>query len=124
MSKKKRNTITTVTLYASRPEVHCPCCGVCPSSFDEVSEQMNLNPCPHTLFVADDEGFEYFSPAFREAMGIAPDIEPEDFEPDDVSFDEFTGSLIMPSAVRFAMYVPPPSFFGVYIGFEMSELLD
>lgn len=83
--------------------IHCPFCGSL-----ILSEEKTLY-CEHTLFIATDEGgFEYLNPKL--SIQKEADL-------GDKSMDEFTNEIEYPDSIKFAIYQPAPSFFGVYIGF-------
>ena len=68
MSKKIQRVELNKFYNAS---IHCPFCGV--KIIDTEAAESGAdptNPCPHTLFVAHDEGFEYRSPRFDENLGL------------------------------------------------------
>ena len=69
-------------------------------------------PCPHTLFVAHDEGFEYRSERFNNQLGL-PEGD-DDIELPIKGIDGLTDQAAADGAVKFAAYVGPPSFFGSY----------
>ncbi len=84
--------------------LHCPFCGQRTIGDDE-----GVSPCEHTLFIAVDEGLEYCSDQIKkEAL-----VESGDYE----GWDEATDQLQYPQSIKFALYNPPPSFHGVYIGY-------
>jgi len=94
--------------------LHCPFCGNC--VIREVDDQApTVSPCEHTLFVAHDEGYEYRSEKFMELC--SQDKSGVDFESPDDGYDAVTDSLELPNSIKFASYVPAPSFFGLYVGF-------
>lgn len=85
-------------------EIHCPFCGA------KVWHAEGTKTCPHVLFHASDYGFEFV----REDLSLEEDYEENE---DELNIDEFTDTLKIPNAVKFALYQPAPSFFGGYIGF-------
>ncbi|HOD83602.1 MAG TPA: hypothetical protein PKG77_19465 [Phycisphaerae bacterium] len=147
--------IQRVELSCYRVPIHCPFCG------QEVIKQPEcecgcecensdfIAPCPHTLFIATDEGgFEHRSAAFDAAMGVKHEEEneelaeeeladEEDESADDEDVDEeedededdedmespdaFTDRVDLPNAIKFAIYVPAPSGMGLYVGFAPSQ---
>lgn len=97
--------------------VHCPYCGNEALNPQKAQgDQDVFSPCPHTLFFAHDEGFEYRSDRFDVAAGIV-NVESGDIELPEYGVDGFTDQIKMAGAVKFASYVPAPVFFGMYIGF-------
>jgi hypothetical protein len=114
MSNKIQRVELRKFYYAS---IHCPFCGV--KVIDREAAESDpdpTNPCPHTLFVADDEGFEYRSPRFDENRGLTntPD---EDIELPDKGIDGLTDELTVTDAIKFASYAGAPSLLGFYVGF-------
>lgn len=83
---------------------------------DDRESPSGFDACPHTLFFAHDEGFEYRSPRFDEAAGIVG-VEDEDLDLPAKGIDGLTDSVVIDDAVKFAAYVGSPSFFGTYVGF-------
>ena len=84
---------------------------------------VSINPCMHTLFVATDEGFEYRSARFNEALDIV-DLLDDEIEcqfGDAAGFDGITDRVDLPDAVKFAAYVGPPGGMGSYVGFAPVE---
>ncbi|WP_204114584.1 hypothetical protein [Shimia biformata] len=101
--------------------LHCPFCGqevMNPQKAHEGEEYYSA--CPHTLFVAHDEAFEYRSARFDSALGIAG-AENDDLDLPEHGIDGLTSQVKMHGAVKFAGYVPAPSFFGTYVGFAPEE---
>ena len=83
-------------------EIYCPFCGVKVLAID------GMRKCEHVIYHANDYGFEY----------IREDLEfDEDVDLNDLSIDEYTDSLKMKNAIKFAIYAPAPESFGGYIGF-------
>jgi hypothetical protein len=98
--------------------LHCPFCDAVVLSGDPDNEDGPV-PCPHTLFIATDHGFEYRSARFDRIMKIEGVDNADVMKDDDeiASYDEYTDSVCCPDAVKYAVYAPPPSFFGAYFGF-------
>ena len=118
MSNKIQRVELKKLYYAS---IHCPFCGVKVIDREAAeSDSDPTNPCPHTLFVAHDEGFEYRSPRFDENLGLTntPD---EDIELPDKGIDGLTDELTVTDAIKFASYVGAPSLFGSYVGFAPTD---
>ena len=114
MSKKTHN-IQRVELASYDIPLHCPFCGE--RAYDpDPEKQAKLKPCQHTLFIAHDEGFEYRSARFDQLMGIEG-VADDDVELGDKGYDGFTDRVCCPDSVKFATYIPAPSFFGAYHGF-------
>jgi hypothetical protein len=102
--------------------IFCPFCGSKVVDMDE-ENAVSINPCVHTLFVATDEGFEYRSARFNEALGIN-DLQDDEIDShfgDAAGFDGITDSVDLPDAVKFAAYVGPPGGMGSYVGFAPLE---
>ena len=103
--------------------IFCPFCGkkVVDMDAGEAGEEAT-HPCVHTLFVSHDEGFEYRSTRFDQAMTIegAGDeavMGSDTFE----NMDAFTDRVEVEDGIKFASYVGPPSGFGSYVGFAPVE---
>ncbi len=99
--------------------IHCPFCGHCVLGERPGEDHpAYIGPCPHTLFVAHDEGFEFRSDIFNELAGL-PDGSGDIDVPED-GVDSLTDAVELPNSVKFASYVPAPSFFGAYFGFYLG----
>jgi len=113
-------SIQKIEIEHNRP-FHCPHCGARVVSLDEVDNEKgpSITPCPHTLFICSDEGFEYRSEIYdslKEIGGLSNDeIGVEE------SWDNYTDQLELEGATKFASYVPAPSGFGVYVGFAPNK---
>jgi hypothetical protein len=96
--------------------IFCPFCGAKVSDFEagEAGGE-HAKPCPHTLFIAHDEGFEYRSVRFDEKLNLV-DMSDDEIDPGN-GIDGLTDSLEIEDGVKFASYVGPPSGFGTYVGF-------
>lgn len=94
--------------------VYCPKCGTLVHEVD--GDESTLNKCDHLVFIATDVGFEIASKELIDAY--------ENQEEDDAgevpTIDEFTSKLDIVDGIKFAIYAPAPSFFGVYIGFDFK----
>jgi hypothetical protein len=99
---------------------HCPFCGQL--VLDLGSEAFVVEPCPHTLFIASDEGFEYRSARFDQNVGIVgrSDDDLRSGEGWD-GFDALTDGVTLPDSVKFARYDGAPSFMGGYVGFAPMD---
>lgn len=94
----------------------CPFCSQ--TVIKAVSEDdAEFTPCPHTLFIASDHGFEYRSAAFDQ-LGI-DEMESDFDELDDdlCGIDGITDRVDIPGAVKYVYYEDAPSFLGGYCGF-------
>lgn len=89
-----------------------------------------MTPCPHTLFVAHDEGFEYLAPRAAEQLrdrGFEVEVTEDgyveiDREGDEVPGpEELTDSFEFPDAYKIASYVAPPGGMASYVGFAPTE---
>ena len=109
----------------------CPCddpllCPFCGSTLYDpnAGEESGEPPCPHVLFIAYDEGFEFRSERFNSLMGITG-VSDDDLKSlvhkGESAFDGFTSRVCCKDAVKYAIYIPAPSFFGVYIGVAPIE---
>ena len=93
------------------------CCPFCKQVvLQEDAEQAAVDPCPHTLFIATDEGFEFRSGRYDGLKGITG-VEDRDIPLGDDGWDGYTDRLCCPGAVKIASYIPAPSGFGCYLGF-------
>lgn len=101
--------------------VFCPACGHKVVAYGEV--EATVSPCPHTLFVAHDEGFEHRSPMFDDLMGIEG-VDDEEIDVGEGGVDGFTDRVPLANSLKIASYVPPPSGFGAYVGFHFAEEID
>lgn len=118
MSTRKPK-IQRVELSNDSLPLHCPFCGAIAHESDENWGE-EVSPCKHVLFIAHDEGFEYRSDRFNVLMNIS---EQDDFAPGQGKhgYDGFTDKVPLADAIKFAYYVPAPSFFGVYIGLAHTD---
>jgi len=110
----------------------CPFCGTRVQDFDSNGE-LQIDPCPHTLFVCHDMGWDHVSDRMHaelKGMGLeashdeAEAVTPLSGDKDDFegpSFDEVTSSVKLPESLKFAIYQGPPSFYGTYVGFCPNE---
>ena len=110
------NRIQRVGLNGHDQPLHCPFCGHQVMQPDHEAAYPGCHPCAHTLFIATDAGFEHRSARFDQLMHIegVPD---NALELGEHGYDGFTDTVCCPAAVKFASYVPAPSFFGTYFGF-------
>jgi hypothetical protein len=110
--------ITRIELPDAYAALFCPLCGhrIKPMvSFDLDSQiEGEISPCPHTLFIATDDGFDYRSPLYDHVAGI---VGLEDDEIEMENMDDFTDAPVMEGAFKFATYLPSPSLQGAYFGF-------
>lgn len=97
--------------------IHCPFCGALVKDMrDDAPEP--YKPCPHTLFLAHDEGIEFLSERAAASLGVSSIDEAMEREE---SVDELTDRIALPDAVKFAAYVSPPGQFGDYVGFATLD---
>lgn len=108
--------IQRVELSCYRLPVHCPFCGDLAFSDDDPP----TNFCKHTLFIAHDEAFEYRSERFDRIKNIVG-LNDDDVDLGDDGFDAYTDNLKVDNAIKFAVYIPAPSFFGAYFGFAPAD---
>lgn len=97
--------------------IYCPFCGhevLNPEKAQRGGDYFSA--CPHTLFVAHDEAFEYRSHRFDADVGISG-VDSDEIDLPEHGIDGLTGQVTIGGAVKFAGYVPAPSFFGTYVGF-------
>jgi hypothetical protein len=97
--------------------IHCPFCGALVKDTSENATE-HYQPCPHTLFLAHDEGFEYLSDRAAAILGVTSIDEAMEREE---SIDELTDLIKVPDSVKFAAYVGPPGGFGDYVGFATLD---
>jgi len=101
--------------------IHCPFCGAKVVDMETTENDGEMaNPCPHTLFIAHDEGFEHRDARFDANLNIFG-VEDDDLKLPENGIDGLTDSVTISDAVKFAAYVGPPSFFGSYVGFAPLE---
>lgn len=91
------------------------------TDFEDDEELIPVNPCPHTLFMAHDEGFEYRSDRFDVNMSLSG-IEDDEIETGDKGYDGLTDKVSIADSIKFASYVGAPSFFGSYVGFAPLDI--
>lgn len=100
--------------------LHCPYCGQLVFRMDlDVDDEPITAPCPHTLFIASDDGFDHCSAKFTQLANL-----PEDWDDDDLpdnGIDGLTNSVEVPGGIKFASYVQAPSFYGTYYGFWLDS---
>ncbi len=113
----KIQRIEITTNYST--SIHCPFCGQKVSDVEagEAGEAW-VKPCPHTLFIAHDEGFEYRSERFNAQLGLPDDD--DDIELPEKGIDGLTDQADFDDGIKFAAYVGAPSFFGSYVGFTST----
>ena len=86
---------------------------ICPFCQKVIVDKEDNDPetCSHTIFIATDYGWEYQAEEYKAIL--------DEYDSDKhSSYDEFTSSLKIEGLVKYAHYVPAPSFFGAYIGFK------
>jgi len=111
-NKKIQKVVFTTTEFG--PELHCPFCGQRVLTDDPADDDEMTTPCPHTLFIATDEGFEYRHSRFDENLreqGLDEEKE------ETLDFSDLTDKVNLPGAIKFDIFVPMPSGFRTYIGF-------
>lgn len=120
-TKKSKPAIQRVELNTFYDhKIHCPFCGqqvVGPGD----DEEWQSTPCPHTLFVATDDGFEFRSARFNEAMDLSG-VDDADIDLPDAGYDGLTDQVVIDDALKFAAYVGPPGGMGSYVGFAPLEV--
>ena len=103
-----------IDYFADVPGFYCMFCGS-----EILSENGDLQPCSHTLFVATDDGYEYLSESVREWIpDVAVDIEEND-DADEESFSDRLKKTDGPSSDMFFIesYGAPIMPGGMYMGF-------
>lgn len=116
------NRIQRVELnHAYDSPIHCPFCGACVVDTEAAADGGEAtNPCPHTLFICHDEGFEYRSQRFDENLGLVG-VDDDEVEVPEKGYDGLTDTVTITDSIKIAAYVPAPSFFGSYVGFAPAE---
>lgn len=97
--------------------IYCPFCGAIVKDMSENAPDP-YKPCPHTLFLAHDEGFEYLSDRAMASLGVNSIDEAMELEE---SIDEITDMIQVPDSLKFAAYASPPAGFGDYVGFATLD---
>ena len=115
----KKHLIQRVEILTDEHPIHCPFCGAMGLTAGD-SEDMVEDFCEHVLFMAHDVAFEYRSERFDKLMGIVG-VEDDDIEIGDDGIDGYTDKVELANSVKFALYQPAPSFFGVYVGFAPTD---
>lgn len=96
--------------------VHCPFCGQAVTSEAMAPE---INPCPHTLFLGTDEGFEYASDFFQSVCE-----EQLEHGYDSLNIHDPIENVQLRDAVCFTMVAPPIVMLNchvAFIGFDQNE---
>jgi hypothetical protein len=112
MSHKTSHQIQRVEMIGQDIALHCPFCGARAYDPDDDTPP-TFDTCGHVLFVAHDEGFEYRSLRFDRLMNLEGVVD-EDVDPGTKGYDAFTDGVVCENAIKFACYVPAPSFYGAY----------
>lgn len=95
------------TIELDDENIVCPFCGALLLDHDEVEP---YQVCPHTIFVATDDGFGYIREDFKGVINRDPRG----------SFDAYTHNLAI-DGIRLVQYVPSLSSMGAYWGFVAEE---
>lgn len=95
--------------------IYCPFCGQKVVDMEAQGDEMTL-PCPHTIFIANDEGFEYRSELFDKSLGLVG-VDNDKIQLPESGIDGLTDQLSISDAIKLAAYVGPPSGLGSYVGF-------
>jgi hypothetical protein len=93
--------------------IHCPFCGTEVTNEEKVPD---IDTCPHTLFVATSEGFEFISErlkAIAELQSIG--------DPYLIGHETVIDKLHLSSSLCFVINPMPPSMLALYIGFAPLE---
>ncbi len=96
--------------------IHCPFCGQAVMGEEMAPE---VNPCPHTLFLGTDEGFEFASDFFQSAC----EKQLEDGY-DSMNVHDAIATVKLPDAICFTLVAPPVSMLNchaAFIGFDQDE---
>ena len=89
--------------------IFCPFCGqkVSNTEAGESGEEW-VSPCPHTLFVAHDEGFEYRSERFNNQLGLPKDN--DDIELPEKGIDGLTDLAAADCPLAFLLFLSALAF--------------
>jgi hypothetical protein len=104
--------------------IHCPFCGtlVGRGAEEETVDGWIVGQCKHLLFAAHDEGFEYRSERFDEAvdaaLGKKTDEEREEIADD---INQLVEVIKIQDAFMFHSMMGPPAQFSTYIAFAPLE---
>ena len=99
-------------------DIYCMFCGKKVIQVEDEGFDVDYHPCAHTLFIANDAGFQYRSELFDKHMGITGVDDETIFDLDDFAgIDFFTDKCSLSNSLKFSGYDPPPSSHGAYIGF-------
>lgn len=99
-------------------DTYCMFCGKKVILVEDEGYDISYEPCPHTLFIATDDGFIYRSILFDKHMKIVDVEESTLFESEEFEgIDFFTDNCKLRNSLKFSDYDPPPSNHGAYIGF-------
>jgi hypothetical protein len=100
-----------INSFSDNPTMFCLKCGK--NVIKIPDESIDIDPCEHLMFVANDEGFEY----------IADDTWQDGYEnsEEDLSIVEYFKKLDVDDGVIIESYSPAPSFLGAYFGFKFEE---
>lgn len=94
--------------------IYCPFCGqgvVLPEA------AVPFQPCSHTLFIANDEGFGFRHQRFNDLMDLS-EAEPEiGLDIGEEGIDGFTSRVALRDSVKFVSYSPSPGGMAAYVGF-------
>lgn len=118
MSEEK-NKIQRIETWRYDLPIYCPFCGEKIYEPDQEADPI-VEGCKHLLFLAHDEGFELRTERFDALMNIAG-VEDVDMSDVEHGYDGFTNQVVLANSIKFAVYTPAPSFFGVYIGVAVTD---
>ncbi len=93
--------------------IHCPFCG---SEVTNAENTPDINTCPHTLFVATSDGYEYMSERFSDACELqTPEISRA------LEMEEVINLIHLPNSLAFLVNPMPPSMLALYVGFAAVQ---
>jgi len=111
--------------YAYDAPIHCLFCGQQVLGYE--TDEGDLTPCPHTLFVSTDVGVEFVADRVAQQLSEkgytvtrsegAVEIEPPESDGDRESLEVLSDILQFEDGLVVESYVEAPSFFGTYVGF-------
>ena len=120
MAKSKMQRVELCTFYDI--DLHCPFCGQKVVNYGIDGTEPGVMPCPHTVFSASDEGFDYRSPEFNAFFKLG---EEDDVDVDELGFDHIdamTDAFEAVDGIKFTQYVAPPGGMGGYVGFVPKDV--
>src|SRR5262245_56743733 len=112
--------VQSVEINAFDAPLHCPFCGAKVINIDAEAPEGALNPCPHTLFIATDAGFDYRSPRIEKQLALL-NIDDVEYELPDGGYTELAGQLGIHDTIVVESFAPAPFGFASYIALAPAE---